>query len=132
MHQCSNVVANVLPSDPPRPFPQNPRDGVNFSKFIFSEHGHVAYQINGITKCSSMVANALPTDPSPMPLTRSIDQKSTFSERDNVAYQIKGNHECSNMVANTLPAENNNVKRNLLVVNLRFNEKKCCDFDNEV
>ena len=58
-----------------------------------------------------------------MPLTRSIDQKSTFSERDNVAYQIKGNHECNNMVANTLLAENNNVKRNLLVVNLRFNEK---------
>ena len=81
-------------------------------------------KLNGITKCSSMLANVLPTDPSPMPLNRSIDQKATFKERGNVAYQIKGNHECSNMVANILLTENNNVKCNLLVVNLRFNEEK--------
>ena len=70
------------------------------------------------------VSKCFANRPLPMPLTRSIDQKSTFSERGNVAYQIKGNHECSNMVANTLLAENNNVKRNLLVVNLRFYEEK--------
>ena len=31
----------------------------------FSEHGHVAYQLKGITKCSGIVANFLPTDPPP-------------------------------------------------------------------
>ena len=29
----------------------------------FSEHGHVAYQLNGITKCSLMVANILQQTP---------------------------------------------------------------------
>ena len=33
----------------------------------FSEHGHVAYQLNGITKCSLMVANILPADTPPDP-----------------------------------------------------------------
>ena len=30
---------------------------------IFSEYGHVAYQIKGNHECSNMVANILPTDP---------------------------------------------------------------------
>ena len=36
------MVANILPADPPTPVPL----GVKRSKFIFSEHGHVVYQIN--------------------------------------------------------------------------------------
>ena len=35
---------------------------------IFSEHGHVAYQIKGNHACGNMVANILPADPqSPRP-----------------------------------------------------------------
>ena len=32
-------------------------------KSLFSEHGHVAYQIKENLKCSNMVATILPTDP---------------------------------------------------------------------
>ena len=57
------MVANILPADPP-PSP-NPGDGVISQNSTFSEHGHVAYQLKGITKCSSIVAIFLPTDPPP-------------------------------------------------------------------
>ena len=60
------MVANILPADPPPP--PNPGDGVISQNSTFSEHGHVAYQLKGITKCSSIVANFLPTDP-PLPTT---------------------------------------------------------------
>ena len=65
-HECSNVVANILPADP------HPDPGVSRSKFMvmlhnklkgitnaatFSEHGHVAYQIKGNHEFSNMVAN---------------------------------------------------------------------------
>ena len=44
--ECSNMVANILPTDPPPPPPHNPRDGVNRVVIqLFSEYGHVAYQI---------------------------------------------------------------------------------------
>ena len=38
------MEGNILPADPLLPSP-DPGDGVNRSKFNFSEHGHVAYQI---------------------------------------------------------------------------------------
>ena len=62
-HECSNMVANIWPTEPPSP--HNPRDGVN----TFSEHGHVAYDIklNGIMNCSNIVANILPVEPPPPP-----------------------------------------------------------------
>ena len=95
------MVANVLPADPPPP--PNPGDGVISQNSTFSEHGHVAYQLKGITKCSSIVAIFLPTDP-PSPYDHrekgSRGQNSTFSEHGHIAYQIKGNHKCSNLVAN--------------------------------
>ena len=53
-HECSNMVANILPTDPPNttlgmgPVDQN---------LTFSEHGHVAYQIKENQKCSHMEAN---------------------------------------------------------------------------
>ena len=50
-------IANILPGDP------YPKDGVNMSKFVFSEHVHV--KLNGNTKCSNMVANILPANPFP-------------------------------------------------------------------
>ena len=37
--------------------------GVKRSKFNFSEHGHVAYQIKENRECSNIVANILPADP---------------------------------------------------------------------
>ena len=39
-HECSKIVANILPVDSPDPW-----DWVSRSKFNFSEHGPVAYQI---------------------------------------------------------------------------------------
>ena len=41
-HECSNIVANILPADTP-----HPEDGVNRSKSTFSEYCHVAYLITG-------------------------------------------------------------------------------------
>ena len=62
---------------------------------LFSEYGHVAYQIKGNYAFSNMVANILHAD-------GSKGQNSTFSEHSHVAYQIKGNHECSNIQAHIL------------------------------
>ena len=61
---------------------------------LFSEHGHVAYQIKENKECSNMVANILHADRLP-PVLRmgSVGQNSTFSEHGHVAYQIKENHE---------------------------------------
>ena len=35
---CSNMVANILPTNTP---PPDPEDGVNRSNSFFSKHGHV-------------------------------------------------------------------------------------------
>ena len=43
-HECSNMVANILPADPPPPTLGMGSIGQNST---FSEHGHVAYQIKG-------------------------------------------------------------------------------------
>ena len=64
---------------------------------FFSEHGHVAYQIKGITKCSNMTANILLAEPPPPPPPPtlgigSIGKNLTFSEHGHVAYQIKWVH----------------------------------------
>ena len=68
--------------------------GVKRSKFNFSEHGHVAYQIKENRECSNIVVNILPADPPPTPTLGmwSIGLNSTFSEHGHVAYQSKGNH----------------------------------------
>ena len=52
-HECSNIVANVLPIDTPLP-----GDGVSRSKFNFFR----TYQIKENQECSNMVANILPAD----------------------------------------------------------------------
>ena len=52
---AKHMVANILPIDPlPGPW-----GGVKRSKFIFSEHGHGAYQIKGNGECSIMQAHFL-------------------------------------------------------------------------
>ena len=77
-HECSNMVANILPADPQPPTLGMWSVGQNSA---FSEHGHVAYQIKENQECSNMIANILPTD-TPLPTLRmgSIGQNSTFSE----------------------------------------------------
>ena len=58
---------------------------------LFSEYGHVAYQIKADDASSNMVANILPTD---TPLTQGVWSKGQiiyYSESSHVAYQIKGN-----------------------------------------
>ena len=72
-HECSNMVAIILPADPPS------TQGVKRLNPTFSEHGHVAYQIKGNYECSKMIANILPADPQPLTLrVGSKGQNSTF------------------------------------------------------
>ena len=86
------MVSNILPLNPPTL--------VKRSKFnLFSEYGHVAYQIKENDACSNMVVNNLPSDyPDP-----GVWLNSSFSVLGRVAYQIKWNHEYSNMQAYILP-----------------------------
>ena len=49
-HECSNMVANILPADI-----LTLRMGSIAQNSIFSEHGHVTYQIKENHKCSNMV-----------------------------------------------------------------------------
>ena len=56
-HECSNMVVNILPTDP-RPMGWGQK-GLNST---FSEHGHVAYRIKWSRECSNIVADSLPTD----------------------------------------------------------------------
>ena len=72
---------------------------------LFSEYGHVAYQIKADDTGSNMVANILPTD---TPSTQGVGSKGqtiSFSESSHVAYQIKADDAGSNMIANTLPTD---------------------------
>ena len=125
------MVANILPADlPTNPTPATLGVGSVGQNSTFSEHGHVAYQIQKNQKCSSMVANTMPKGlkgimkcsntvanilsadlypslqtPPPTLGMGSVGQNSTFSEHGHVGYQIKENHKCSNMVANILPTD---------------------------
>ena len=58
-HQCSNMVANIMPADPP-PDPGSQK----VKKSSFSDYGYVAYPIKDNCECSNMVANILPAAPS--------------------------------------------------------------------
>ena len=49
--------SKYLPADPPTPLTRSIGQ-----KSTFSEHGHVAYQINGNHGCSNMVAHILLAD----------------------------------------------------------------------
>ena len=69
-HECSNMVANILPADTPTTIGM-----VNRSKLIFFQNMVMLHiKLNGITKCSNMVTNILPTAPNtPDPVNRSKD-----------------------------------------------------------
>ena len=76
--------------------------GVEVKIKLFSEYGHVAYQIKADDAGSNMIANILPTD---TPSTQGVGSKGqtiSFSESSHVAYPIKGNRAQSTMKANML------------------------------
>ena len=54
-NKCSNVVANILPIDPPPP--QTLGLGSIGQNSTFSEHSHYAYPIKNNQKYSKLVAN---------------------------------------------------------------------------
>ena len=65
------------------------RGGSEVKIKLFSEYGHVAYQIKADDAGSNMLANILPTD---TPSTQGVGSKGQtiyFSESSHVAYQIK-------------------------------------------
>ena len=64
--ECSNMVTNILPTDPPSPLTLG-MGSIGQNSF-FSEHGLVAYQIKENEECSNLVANILPADPYPTQL----------------------------------------------------------------
>ena len=61
-HECSNMVANILPA---YPLLQNPRDATIGRNSTFSDHGHVAYQIKWNREMQQHGSNyfAWPNDP---------------------------------------------------------------------
>ena len=77
--------------------------GAEVNSLVFSEYGHVAYQIKAGDTGNNMVANILPTD---TPSTQGVGSKGQtiyFSESSHVAYRFKADDAGSNMVANILP-----------------------------
>ena len=69
--ECSNIVANILPASPPRPWIWN-KEGQNST---FLQHGHVAYQIKWNYECSNTC---------PLPALGSKGKNSTLSENGHV------------------------------------------------
>ena len=58
---------------------------------LFSEYGHVAYQIKADNFCNNKVVNILPTDTPSAQGVGSKGQTIFFCESSHIAYQIKGN-----------------------------------------
>ena len=82
-HKCSNMVAKILPADPP-----TLGVGSKGQNSTYSDHGHVAYQIK-CHKCSNMVAKILPADP-PTLGVGSKGQNLTFSEHTMLHIKLNG------------------------------------------
>ena len=82
-HECSNMVANILPADPS---PTTLGMGSIGQNSTFSEHGHVAYQIkwnhklqqHGSTYFAHLPTDRPPPPPPLMSLTWSVGHKSTL------------------------------------------------------
>ena len=100
-HECSNMVANILPAEP-APIAQTLGMGSIGQNSTCSEHGHVAYQINGNHEMqqhgSKCFARRTPLPPPPPPSSTTLGDgfkrsKFNFSEHGHVAYQIYWNHE---------------------------------------
>ena len=63
------MVANILLTDSPPPLTLG---GQKVKIKLFSEHGHVAYQIKGNRECSNIVENILPAPPPPWGLDQYV------------------------------------------------------------
>ena len=87
-HECSNMVANILPTDP------LPDSGAWDQKVIFQLFQNMDMlhiKLKGMTHAAACQQIFSPQ------VTNSI-----CSEHGHVAYQIKWNHECSNMQTHIL------------------------------
>ena len=79
-----------------------------WSKFNFSEHGHIAYKIKGNHHCSNMVEIFCPQIPNLPPPPPPPDRRSSkvqiklFQNMVTLHIKSKGSTKCSNIVANIL------------------------------
>ena len=64
--KCSNMVANILPTDPPPTYPSGQKVKIYLFQNMVTSHINVF----GITKCNEKFSNILPADP-PFPYTAS-------------------------------------------------------------
>ena len=97
----SNMVANILHTDPPLT-PHSLDLLVKRSKFHFFRTWSCCIS-NSLESRNILTWKQLfYTQPSPSPLTLRVNRSkfNTFSEQCHVSYEIKGDHKCSNMVAN--------------------------------
>ena len=63
-HKISNIVANILPAD----HPAQPKGLVSKGQnSLFSEHGHVVYQVKWNYVCSIITEDFLPAEPPSTP-----------------------------------------------------------------
>ena len=80
-HECSNMVANILPTDTP-----TLGMGSVGKNSTFSEHGHVAYQIEGNQEMKQHGSKYYVRKPPYRPQGMgSVGQNSTFSEHGHEA-----------------------------------------------
>ena len=81
---CSCMVVNILPADPPCPCCL----GQKFKIQLFQNMVMLHIKLKGSSKLNSMVVNIFPADPSLSLLLGSKGQNSTFSEHGHTAYQF--------------------------------------------
>ena len=86
-HQRSNMVANILPADPP---PPDPRDGFKRSKLNFFRTWSCCISIKRELRMQQNGSKYFARRPLPPPTlwVGSKDQNSTLSDNGHVAYQI--------------------------------------------
>ena len=108
-HECSNMVANILPAEPPAP----PTLGMGSigQNSTFSEHGYVVYQIKGNHEMQLHGSKHFACRPpyfSPTPLPWDRVHRSKFNFFQNMVMlhiKLSDISKCTNMVANVLPAD---------------------------
>ena len=84
-HECRNMVADILPTDP-----LTLGKGSVGQNTTFSEHGNAAYQMKENHECSNMVANILPADPhTPSPLGDEVSRSKFNFFQNMVMLHIK-------------------------------------------
>ena len=103
-HECSNMVANILPTD----IPTLGMGSVGLNS-TFSEHGHVAYQIEGNQEMQQHGSKHFACRHLPDPITLTLLLRLRFQiqllqNKGMLHIKINAIKKCSNMVANILPA----------------------------